>query len=199
MFAWPMVRCFIPARSCSLRAPSSAAGCSVVRNGPKAGVSGKQARPCSRSSSALPTSRWRASRPGRRRGSMAARSTGRGWRSRKATPSRGRCHPFRRIAPCPSFTARSRGRRRRRMTSFAPGSTDRRCSVVRLLAQARATARRSRTRSTALATATAIRSSSNPRASTIRRSIPTAFRRRCPSISRRRCFARSPGSRPRRC
>ena len=66
-------------------------------------------------------------------------------------------------------------------TSSAARCTARRCTAARSKASARATARRSRTRSCASPTRPRTRSSSNPKASTSPRSIPTASPPRCRS------------------
>src|SRR5580700_11230237 len=117
-----------------------------------------------------PALRPAVSRPARRRGSTARRSTGRRCRCSPATSRRSRfpCSPS--ASPIRKSTAVSPGRRRRPTTLSALMCTFRQCIPARSKAAARVIARRSRTRSCASASATDIRFFSSRRGSTTPRS-----------------------------
>ena len=166
------------------------------RPGRRAGGDRAGRRSCARSAC-----RWPGSRPARRRGSTAARSTGPGSSGSRRTTASWTMSPMSAGRAAPQlFCAITRTNAR---THDDHPRQSRPLAAVRRRDQrrrARATARRSRTRSTASPTATATRSSSSPRGWTIPPSIRTASPPRCPRTCSWRWSARWPGSSgPRSC
>ena len=119
---------------------------------------------------------------------MAARSTGRGSTSSRATTRNWTMSPLSHAAHRAAGVLRDHAHEHcRRMISSAPTSIGRRCSAVRSARRVRAIVRRSRTRSTALATAMGIRCFWSRKVWTRIWSTRMVSRHRCP----RMCSLRS--------
>ncbi len=173
-------------RWCWQRVPSSADAFFVERRAKRGAVLANARRPLWETNFARSTCRWRGSRQGRHPGWTGARLTGRGLSSSLPMTRPGRFRRCRAAACCRSCSARLPAPTLARMISFVAGSTDPRCSAARSQARGHDIARQSRIRFTALAIVTGTRFSWNLKGSTIRSSIPMAFRRRCRLMFKRR-------------
>ena len=172
--------------SCSRPEHSSAPPCSAVKIDRSVDGSGRRRRRSWQRNCGPRDCRWRGSRQEHHLGSTAERSIGRRWASNRVTTNRGRCRHCRPDAYYHNCAVPSPERRAQRTISSAVGWIAHRSLVGRSRGRDRATVRRSRTRSIASATAMGIRSFSNPKDWTTRRSIPTAYRRHCRSTFKRR-------------